>query len=530
MERLAQRILLMWGWRRALVAAGAGALGALALAPLYIWPALIISLTLAVWLIDGAAIDRRGSTLAAMRSAAAVGWCFGFGYHLAGLWWLGAAFIVESEEFLWALPLGVLGLPAGLALFHALGFGLAAALWSAGAVRILALATGLTVAELLRGHVLTGFPWNLYGQAFGVTDVSAQGAALVGIYGLTFVAIAIAATPATFATGKTPLRRAAPAVLAMLVLSALLAYGIRRLPAGPSDTVAGVKIRIMQPNVSQREKNRPRGGQDVLSRYLALSDRSTGPTSSGIADVTHLIWPESAFPFLLSREPQALSQIAALLKPGRTTLITGAVRAEDTGPGQEDRFFNSIHVVLPDGVIAASYDKVHLVPFGEYLPFQAWLQRLGLRQFVNAPGGFDAGVTRKPLVIPGLPPAGPLICYEAIFPAAVMGAPRPGFLLNVTNDAWFGMTTGPHQHFAQARMRAVEQGLPLIRAANTGISATFDGYGRTLQSLPLGVEGVIDTPLPVNHDWTYFSRWGHIPLVVILLISTTLASFSRRAK
>jgi apolipoprotein N-acyltransferase len=529
MERLAHRILLLWGWQRMLVAALAGALGALALAPVYVWPALIVSLTVAVWLLDGSVVDRRAASLPTLRSAAVIGWWFGFGYHIAGLWWLGAAFIVESEEFLWALPLGVLGLPAALALFHALGFALAAVLWSSNPVRILALSVGLTVAELLRGHVLTGFPWNLYGQVFGVTDVSAQGAALVGVYGLTFLAIAIAAAPASIATGKTALSRFAPAVLALVVLSGLLAYGIRRLPDGPSDTVAGVKIRMMQPNVSQREKNRPRGGQEVLSRYLALSDRSTGPTSSGIADVTHLIWPESAFPFLLSREPQALSQIAALLKPGRTTLITGAVRAEDGGAGREDRYFNSIHVVLPDGVIGDSYDKVHLVPFGEYLPFQTLLQRLGLRQFVNAPGGFEAGASRKALSIPGLPPAAPLICYEAIFPASVASAPRPGFLLNVTNDAWFGMTTGPHQHFAQARMRAVEQGLPLIRAANTGISAVFDAYGRTLQSLPLGAEGVIDTALPVNHNSTLYSRWHSIPLVVALLMSTTLASLFRRA-
>ena len=214
--------------------------------------------------------------------------------------------------------------------------------------------------------------------------------------------------------------------------------------------------------------------------------------------MTLLVWPESAFPFILTRDPQALSDIGALLPP-RTVLVTGAAREEDR-PATQGRpasadYFNSILVIGSGGSVLDSYDKVHLVPFGEYLPFEAILRRVGLRHFVAIPGGFEAGSRRRLLAIPGLPGASPLICYEAIFPDAVLPdrrgtGVRPHFLLNVTNDGWFGLTAGPHQHFAQARLRSIEEGLPMIRAAATGISAIVDPYGRVNAALPLGDEGV----------------------------------------
>jgi apolipoprotein N-acyltransferase len=221
-----------------------------------------------------------------------------------------------------------------------------------------------------------------------------------------------------------------------------------------------------------------------------------------------LIWPESAFPFILSRDAGALAEIGAVL-PQDTVLVTGAARADDEArPSGRARYFNAIQVIASGGHILDSYDKVHLVPFGEYLPFQTAFDRLGMRQFVHVPGGFEAGSKSRLLVVPGLPAVAPLICYEAIFPGEVVPAeaPRPGLLLNVTNDGWFGATIGPYQHFAQARLRAIEEGLPLIRAANTGISAIVDPYGRVLAELPLGAEGVLDGGLPQPIAAPVFAR------------------------
>jgi apolipoprotein N-acyltransferase len=252
----------------------------------------------------------------------------------------------------------------------------------------------------------------------------------------------------------------------------------------------------MQPNLTQDAKFNPDNKAEIVARYLALSDRATGPNRTGLGDITTLIWPESSFPFILSRDPQALAQIGDALPTG-TILVTGAARAE-VGPQGRPRYFNAVQVLAHGGVILDSADKVHLVPFGEYLPFDGVLTRLGLHHFVNIPGGFEAGVVHRLIDVPGLPPVAPLICYEAIFPGAVVPreGPRPGLLLNLTDDGWFGRTAGPYQHLAQARLRTIEEGLPLVRAATTGISAIIDPYGRILESLSLGAEGVLDGNLP----------------------------------
>ena len=234
-----------------------------------------------------------------------------------------------------------------------------------------------------------------------------------------------------------------------------------------------------------------------MNQYLELSDRSTGPQTAGVRDATHLIWPESAFPFLLTREPDALAQIAALLPEG-TVLITGAVRAPELPPGQKiERAYNSIYVIDHDGSILSVYDKIHLVPFGEYLPFQDFLEKLGLMQLTKLPGGFIAGERRRAMDVPRAPRMLPFVCYEIIFPGEVVpDGERPGWLINLTNDGWFGISSGPYQHLQQARVRAIEHGLPLVRAANTGISAVIDPVGRIVKSLPLGTEGVMDASLP----------------------------------
>ncbi|MGJ3262448.1 MAG: apolipoprotein N-acyltransferase [Salinarimonas sp.] len=527
MTALAHRVVLAWGWRRALIALLAGATGALAMSPFGFFPALIVALVPAVWLLDGLGSRSDARTLT---GAAAIGWAWGFGYHLAGLWWLGGAFLIEAERFAWALPLGVVALPAVLALFSGLGFALARLAWSRGAGRVLALAAGLAAAEWLRGHLFTGFPWNALGMALGQDVRPMQAAAFVGLYGLGVLAVAIAAAPATLATGRGPAARAAPSLLAAIAFAGLLAFGLWRVPAEPVAEVPGVALRVVQPNLPQAMKIDPARREEIMRTYLRLSDRTASPERSGVRDVTHLIWPESAFPFLLHRDPRALAQIAALLPPG-TVLVTGAARLDEGWlPGEEGSFYNSIHVLDSDGTILDTYDKVHLVPFGEYLPSAfAWvLETVGLSTFVNVPGGFAAGAERRTLSVPGLPEIAPTVCYEAVFPGSVTPAgTRPGVLLNVTNDAWFGDTPGPRQHFAQARLRAVEEGLPLVRAANTGISAVVDPYGRAVGRLGLGVAGTIDAGLPQALAPTLYARFGDGAFAILLLTCLAAALLLR---
>ncbi len=517
MSSIADLVILSGGWRRRLIAFLGGASGALALAPFDFLPAMFIPMTVAVWLIDGAAeskLDgaasgRRGFRSTSLKNAFGAGWWWGFGYFVAGLWWLGAAFLVDPDDFAWALPLGVIALPAALAFFPALGFALARLVWAPGGSRILALAAGLGFTEWLRGHVLTGFPWNAFGMALGDHLLLAQFAAIGGLYGLTVLAIAIFAAPALIADRKIlpgrALRKWIPpgVVVAAAAFAGLCGFGALRLAAGRPATIAAVKVRIMQPDLAQDAKFTPENKDKVIDRYLRLSDRSTGPEHTGLADVNLLVWPESAFPFILSQEPQALAKIGDALPPG-TVLVTGAARTADrmSANGRElADLFNSIQVITRGGLILDIYDKVHLVPFGEYLPLRGLFDRLGIRQFVDVPGGFRKGAAHTLLDLPGLPQAAPLICYEAIFPeevaAAVRAGPgRPGFLVNVTNDAWFGYTAGPYQHLAEARLRTIEEGLPLIRAANTGISAIIDPYGRIEAQLGLEEEGVVDGALP----------------------------------
>jgi apolipoprotein N-acyltransferase len=517
MTRLAHWIVLSWGWRRALVAFAAGAVSVLALAPFDAWPVLFVTFPVLVWLVDGAA----GGRLGGLPSAAIAGWWFGFGYFLAGLYWVGYAFLVDVKTFGWLLPFAVVALPAGMACYTGFGLALARMLWTRGPTRLIALAVALTAAEWLRGHMFSGFPWNLYGYALTGSLVLAQSAALIGIWGLTFIAVAVFASPAILADDRADSRRPwRPLVLAVVTLAALAGYGAWRLNRMPTAFVDNVRLRIMQPNVQQDDKFNYSAKQRVMSHYLELSDRSSGPQSTGVRDVTHLIWPESAFPFLLTREPDALAQIAALIPEG-AVLITGAVRAPELPPGQKvERAYNSVYVIDHDGSILSVYDKIHLVPFGEYLPFQDFLEKLGLMQLTKLPGGFIAGERRRPMQVPRAPRMLPFVCYEIIFPGETApGNERPGWLLNLTNDGWFGISSGPYQHLQQARVRTIEQGLPLVRAANTGVSAVIDPLGRIVRSMPLGAEGIMDASLPRRIDATLYARTGDAGVALVMGIA-----------
>ena len=522
--RAAHAVVLSFGWQRAAIAFSAGALSALSMAPVNAWPVLFLTFPVLVWLVDGSNAARWGGLL----SASVAGWCFGFGYFLFGLYWVGYAFLVDAKTFGWLLPVAVTGLPAYLAIYTALGAALARLLWVRGPLRILALAASMTIAEWLRGHLLSGFPWNTFGYALTEPLPLAQSVSVVGIWGLTFLALAICASPATLADEKSdtpaPWR---PLVMGLVVLAAFFGYGLARLATHPTTYVPKVKLRLMQPNLQQDEKFNYTAKNDVMQRYLRLSSRATGPESNGIHDITHLIWPEAAFPFFLTREPDALAQIADLIKPN-TELITGAVRAASE-PGQRvRRAYNSIYVIDGNGSIRGVYDKVHLVPFGEYLPFQSLLEKLGLQQLTKVAGGFLSGDRRRAMDVAGAPKMLPLICYEAIFPgAAVPPGQRPGWLVNVTNDGWFGISSGPYQHLQQARVLAIAEGLPLVRDANTGISAVIDPVGRIINSLPLGVEGVLDSPLPRAIAPTLYAQFGNYVLILFLVASLIILAKRR---
>lgn len=535
----AHAIALSSGWPRRLIAMVAGAVGALALAPVDLLPAMVVPMTVAVWLIDGADAATMGASgprvfWPSLRAAAASGWWWGLGYFVAGLWWLGAACLVEPDKFAWALPIAVLGVPSILAIFPAIGFALARALWLPNAGRILCLTLGLGVSEWLRGFVLTGFPWNDYGMALGNHLALAQFASVVGAKGLDWLAIAICAAPATLADGIHPkdiFARFGPLMCAVAALAALAIFGSIRLAEGPTGYVAGVKLRIMQPNMLEDAAFTYANRHRIIADYLALSDKATSATTSGLADVTHLIWPESAFPFILSRDSEAIETIAAAL-PAGTTLITGAARVEgQPGASLPPRYYNAIQVLTRDSAILDTYDKVHLVPFGEYLPLDGLLERLGVQHFVSIPGGFTAATRRRLLNAPGLPPIVAAICYEAIFSDEIMpdipDAIVPGLILNLTNDSWFGATAGPYQHISQVRLRAIEQGLPLIRAANTGISAIIDPYGRIVEQTPLGVATVLDGPLPDRIKRPRFVKFRSYLDGVIVSILLTMILFLR---
>jgi apolipoprotein N-acyltransferase len=484
------------GWRRALAGFLLGAAGAAALPPVHALPLLIAAFTGLLWLIDGAGGGRR---------AFWDGWWFGFGFHVPGLYWIANALLVDGTRFLWMLPFSLAGLPAVLAVYAGLVGWAVHRLRTAGAARVLALAALWTLAEWLRGVLFTGFPWNLVGYAWTVSDAVLQVTALAGIHGLGFLTVWVAAMPALLAGRASRGPRARRWVaLAALVLALVWMGGAVRLATAAAETVPGVMLRIVQAGIAQHHKWQPELRLAHFRRHLELS------AQPGPARVTHVIWPETAAPYFLAEEPDALAAIGRIVPAGGLAIL-GAPRLE-RGPGAAVRLWNSLQVVDGAGAIVATYDKAHLVPFGEYVPLRAILPidkvAFGMTDFSAGPGPLT-------LPLPGLPPMGPLICYEAIFPAAVVGpGRRPAWLVNVTNDAWYGNSSGPYQHFAMARVRAVEEGLPLVRAANTGISGVIDAYGRITARLDLGQSGVLDTPLPAAlTPTTPFGAAGNLPII-----------------
>ncbi len=515
MTAVAQAVASLRGWRRFLVAFVLGALAALAFAPLYLLPLLIVGFTGLLWLLEGSE-----SGFAQFF----VPWAFAWGHFIVALSWIGESFMVDPGRFGWLLPAPVLGLPAVVALFPAFLLWLA---WrfplKAPPARLFAMALAWTVSEWLRGHLFTGFPWDLLGYAWVVSDRMMQFAALSGVYALSLITVVAAAAPALLGERGWRDRSAWPWVGgAYLLLAVIWLGGAVRLAGVTVSNVPGVRLRLVQADIPVKDELSLADRLPIFERYLQLSD------APGAKRITDWVWPESALPYFIPYDRGVLPILERLVG-AKGVLFTGADRR--TPPGERPiRIWNSLEVVNHSGIIAV-YDKHHLVPFGEYLPFRGLLSWLGLHAIAASMMDFSFGTGDGILTIPGLPPARALICYEAIFPNQIdLGGPRPQWLLNISNDGWFGRSLGPHQHFAMARVRAIEQGAPLVRAANTGISAVVDPYGRVLQRLGIGRAGVIDSGLPraLPHRPPY-GRFGDLLLLPWLVVGFGLLIFANRA-
>ncbi|HWA91524.1 MAG TPA: apolipoprotein N-acyltransferase [Rhizomicrobium sp.] len=494
LARLGSYLRALPPWRARLAAFLLGAASALGFAPFGAFPLLLLGFAGLVLLIDGAETTKR---------AAWIGWAFGFGQFLIGLHWIGYAFLVDASAHEWQIPFVAILFPGGLALFFAAGTAAAARYWKPGPSRIFALTVALSLSEWLRGNILTGFPWNIPGYGWGASLGVMQSVALFGVYGLSVLTILLGASLALLAERRPVLPLAMTALFALFFLG-----GEIRLAATKEDMVDGVRLRIVQPNIAQADKYKPALIERNWNRLIALS------TAPAKIPPTHIVWPEAAPPFVLTRSAVALDEIAVLTGRDKV-LMTGALRALRKDDGV--RYYNSFYVFGHGGQLLAAYDKFHLVPFGEYLPYEDLFAKLGLKKLVGIEGSFSTGDGPHTVDIPGAPEASPLICYEILFPGEVVADARARWIVNVTDDSWFGPWAGPEQHLLVARTRAIEQGLPVVRAANTGISAVIDSLGRVRARLGLEAMGTVDSGLPAPIEPPPFARGGAFAFWLLVL-------------
>ena len=489
----------LWGWRRMLFAFAGGAVSALGFAPVEFFPALLLGFAALQVILDGTWASSRPAG-----AAFAAGWAFGFGQFLVGLHWIGYPFLVDPAAHLWQLPFAVSLLPAGLALFPAIAACLWQLVWRKGPARLLKFAIIYGVAEWLRGHIFTGFPWNLPAYGWGASLAVLQSLSLLGAYGLSFLTVLLGVALAELFGGKWRM----PAIM-VLLFCLIWAGGAARLAAPPTQMVPGVALRLVQPDIPQRELDNPAFFQRNWDRLIDLTISRGNPNL--------IVWPEAAPPPLtFDRSPSAVNEVRQITAPGRT-LITGEVRSPDGLSA-----FNSLFIFSPTGPTQV-YDKFHLVPFGEYVPFASVLNRIGITKLTEGQMGFASGDGLHTYKLTNAPPVTPLICYEIIFPGAVTPSQRPGWFVNVTDDSWFGPWAGPHQHLLIARARAIEEALPVARAANTGISAVIDPYGRTIAQLELGKMGVIDARLPRGSQPSPYALYGDWIFLLLLIASAAAA-------
>lgn len=481
------------GWQAVLLAAFCGALLVLALPPFSLPVFLPVAFGVLFLLVVKCTVSR----------AALLGWAFGVSHFALSLSWIGESFQIDAERFGHLAFPAIAALAAGLAFFPAFAAATFAAMRTRGLSGALIFASAWAASEWLRGTVLTGFPWNLVAYTWADFDIPRQTAARTGSYGLGLLTVLAATLPAAaIMSGRR--ERVGALVLGTALCSIVWISGTLRLRDTTPDTTT--KVRIVQPNVPQREK----WNEGLRARNVQrLLDLSTLPGSFDL-----LLWPETAYPGYIEEEPWFLGQIANLLPPG-AVLLTGAVTQKSDPTGLILR--NAILAIDTSGRVFARYAKHNLVPFGEYVPFRGVLP---LERFTEGAGDFTPGPGPATLPLPDLPPVGPAICYEAIFPGYVVDpVDRPNWIFNATNDGWFGQSIGPRQHLAAARMRAVEEGLPMVRAANTGVSAVIDANGRITKHIPLGEEGILDAYLPASRPATIFGRHKQMALLSLLMAS-----------
>lgn len=503
---------IVQGWRGDGLSFIIGAVSALGFAPFSLFPLLLLGYGALVLRLDAAARAQR-PVWAGFRA----GFFFGFGQFLVGLHWIGFAFMVDAASHAWQLPIVALLFPGGLALFPAVAAAAAMVMWRRGAARVFLFAALFGLCEWLRGHVLSGFPWNIAGYAWGALPQVMQGAALFGSYGLGLLTILFGAALADLFRPR-PRWHLSASMAGLFVL--IFVGGAARLALTPTVYDERIRLRLIQPNIPQAEKYRP---EFQARNWRRLTD-PTEAKGAGKPDI--VIWPEAAPPFLLQYQPEALGYIARLNQTG-IVLMTGGIR--ESGDAIETKYHNSFFA-FRGGYAAAVYDKAHLVPFAEYLPFEKTLAGWGLDKLTGIKGRFYPGPGPRSFKMAGLPAFGPLICYEIVFPGAVVGKTRPAWLVNVTDDSWFGPWAGPRQHLLVARMRAIEEGLPLARAANTGISAIIDPVGRIVGRLGLNRQGLLDGGLPSVVAPPPFTLWrgGWFWLLLTLLAALTWRITARK--
>ena len=516
-ETLAGNIMSLWGWKRNALAFFSGAILTLALPPFDFFAVGFISFPILIWLLEGAAPSPNARGALRLYPSAVIGWFFGFGYFVFGLWWLANALLAQGNEFIWALPLAVFGLPAFLALFYAGAAMIGKSIWGNGIGAAAALAFGFGISEWLRATIFTGFPWNGIGLTAMPSPVMMQSASIFGVTGMNALAVLMFALPSTVGLHK---HRFFGPFLAPCLLVAHGTYGYWRIyeVAVVQRQPSGKIVRLVQPSYKQSEKWDEAERDKIFANYLSLS---TQISESNQPKPDLIIWPETAVPFIFTDRPQALSALGAALDDNQT-LLAGAVRQEgQRDAGETVRYYNSMLAINGKGEIIDAADKVHLVPFGEYLPFGDLLRSLGVQE-VAMPGGFSAGSAQHIFKLPNLPKILPLICYEIIFPG-VTAEENDGakIVVNITNDAWYGRSPGPYQHFRLAQLRSVESGVPLIRSANNGISGEVDGYGRVVAALALDVVGVLDVKIPPSLEPTIYIQHGQ--RVIFLLFAALFA-------
>jgi apolipoprotein N-acyltransferase len=502
--RLAQGIAAAGGWRRVVLAPTLGLAAAAAMPPFNLVPLLAVAFTGLAWLLDGAASRRR---------AALDGWLWGMGFFVPSLYWVAISMFVDIGQFWWMVPLAVLGLPAYLAIYGAAAAAVVQATTPArSGRRLLALAAWFVVGEWLRGHLLTGFPWLLVGYAWSGDApgllAMAQSTALFGIYGLSLLTAGLAVAPARLAHPVGPEARWIPVLTVFAIGCAFWTWGLARLGQGSDPDQPGIRVRI----VSTDEPHRATwNAAATAADFRALLAEGREP---GLDKVRIAVWPEGIVDYYLNVDQGARAAVATAVPPDGVVL-TGTLRAERNG--EDPRVWNSILAEDVAGAIVGGYDKHHLVPFGEYVPLH---RLLAFSQIASARFDFSTGPGPRTVHLPGLPSVAPVICYEAIFPGEITDpADPPGWILNVTDDGWFGRSIGPAQHFAIARIRAIEEGLPLVRAANGGISGLVDPHGRRVATLPLGETGPLDVALPAPlGDRTLYGQYGSRSLVFLIIL------------